>query len=141
MEHTRGNLIAGRRPGVGTDHRRHRIGEVGADQRIGPGQLGGLRRGSRKLGADRDPRLVDEHLDRRRARHRPDVELVLERRDQPFGNGNRIVGRRLHAVGLGDDDVADPVRGEQPAGAECGTVGDQLQGVADGIVGGGLDDA
>ena len=86
------------------------------DERVGAGRLRRLGSRARQLGADGEPRLVDEHFDRRRARHRTDVELVLQCRHETLGNRDRILGRGVHAVGLGHDDVADAVRCEQAAG-------------------------
>ena len=111
-------VIGGRRPCVGTDHRRLGIAEVGADESVGTCQFRRLGGGSRQLRTDRDPRLVDEHLDRRRSGNRSDVELVLQRRHQAFGDRDRISAVELTPSVSGHDDVADAVRREQPPGAQ-----------------------
>ena len=78
---------------VDTEHRRRGVRQVGLHQHVGPGETRRRGGGPGQLRADRDPRLVLEHLERGWAWHRGDVELVRERLQEPLGYRERIGGR------------------------------------------------
>ena len=131
-----GDSVGGRTVvGIAADEERRSLAQVGAHEHVVTREPAGIGRGAGELGDHRDPGSDGEHPDRRRAVRRADVELLAERLDQTRRDRQRVVDRRLRTVDFGQDDVADPCRREQRAGAQGRAVGDPIERIDHDVVG------
>ena len=121
MDDTGRDLVGRRRELVGPDEDRRRRRQVGADQHLGAGRVTHCDTWLVELCIRRQPRPVLEGFECGKAgSQRDQIELILERRHQTHGQGQRIVHRRGDAVELRHDHEPDRQRRQQPSRTQRG---------------------